>query len=227
MMMPAKRCMRGVLLFFSSSIDFQWATLIARLVYLIAMICGVVRPVSAQVLQFPSWNVTTLNTTVIIPNGGNVLLGGMTRSRTESSVIAPRLGSFHRSLSRSTDSSSVRMYLHAHDFESMERALGVQGNRSDVVQQHSPETASAVPKELSFARQITLLRASASSPQEAKQFAALAYLDRARISFDQHNSQLSRLWIRAAMRDGDQEVQQQAGELLARVEAHADREQEK
>ncbi|MCE9556827.1 MAG: type II and III secretion system protein [Planctomycetes bacterium] len=81
---------------------------------------------SAQVVQQPTFSYTTAATTVLVPDRGEVLLGGINRAQDSRSEFGvPGLGRPFRNVgisqSRGASTMSVKAYIH--DFEAMDEAL--------------------------------------------------------------------------------------------------------
>ncbi|HEY2882505.1 MAG TPA: hypothetical protein VGJ15_08730 [Pirellulales bacterium] len=82
---------------------------------------------AAQTVQLPTFHYFTTNTTVEVPDGGDVLLGGVgsaSSGRVERGVPGLAGRPFTNSATgRSTGNSSAWVHAEIHDFEAMDRAL--------------------------------------------------------------------------------------------------------
>jgi hypothetical protein len=102
------------------------------------------RPAAA--VQLPTFSFFSVDTTVSVPDGGSVSMGGINRAQDSSNQFGTPLLPFgNRSIGSSRSASSVRVTATIHDFEAMDTAL-LGEPVSSFAEHHRPgEAAGAVP----------------------------------------------------------------------------------
>ncbi len=91
---------------------------------LISMHCVWASSAVAQAVQLPTFEYTTVNTTVSVPDRGGAYLGGVNRAASGSSTSgAPLLPMRNRSYGSSTGATGMSVGVYVHDFEAMEAGL--------------------------------------------------------------------------------------------------------
>ena len=85
-----------------------------------------------QVIQLPTYDIFAVSTTVVVPDGGSIILGGVNRSAYGSTTRGvPGLSKVpganrlftNRAIGRETSSSTASVTVHIHDFQAMDEAL--------------------------------------------------------------------------------------------------------
>lgn len=74
-----------------------------------------------QAVQLPTFHQFSASTTVVVPDRGSVLLGGVNGAASGSNQFGGFPG--NRSFGGSASASSARMFVQIHDFDAMDRAL--------------------------------------------------------------------------------------------------------
>lgn len=180
--------------------------------------------VFAQAVQLPTFNYFTTNTSVLVPDGGSVYMGGVNRAtsgRVERGL--PGLGGrpFRNvATSRSTSGGGVWVSAQIHDFEAMDRALlGQSGTGVPYGMLREP----AVKSEPNFNDSIVAIRSQATSEESAKQQEAAAYLERGRQKAAEGNPGLAKVYFQMALRRATGELKQEALTAIQSIDQPAER----
>ena len=100
-----------------------------------------------QTIQLPAFGQTSAQTTVLVPNGGSVSLGGFAHLRQSRLRYAPpffgRL-SPNRMITSSRGASHVSVSVWVHDLQAMDRALLAEGNQAPRAEEKRRNVAPAV-----------------------------------------------------------------------------------
>ena len=105
---------------------------IATAVVFVALFAAPVMAQQNTTIQLPTFNFTTVTTTVSVPDRGGVSLGGISRSRSgTSSRGTPLIGKLpfvgrpfgNRSTGRELGTSNLSVHAYIHDFEAMDEAI--------------------------------------------------------------------------------------------------------
>ena len=99
---------------------------------IVAGLCGGSNVAAQQVIQLPTYDIFGVSTTVVVPDGGSILLGGVNRSAYGSTTRGvPGLSKVpganrlftNRAIGRETSSTTASVTVQIHDFQAMDEAL--------------------------------------------------------------------------------------------------------
>jgi hypothetical protein len=185
-------------------------------VLVVAAIVGDCQTSLAQrVVQLPTFDVFSVNTTVVVPDRGSVFLGGNSSSssgRDGSGV--PLLGGrpfTNVGIGRTSAAGGVSVSAQIHDLEAMDAALLAQTAGDS---QQSRQTASQPASAASVAQ----IRADAAAKEKAKQQEGADHLAHARQLMAEGNAAVAKIYFQMAARGATGEVQQQALAALRALE---------
>ena len=98
-----------------------------RGVAVLIVLCGIVRTATAQLystVQLPTFEQFSMSTTVVVPDRGGVVAGGVNRSWQASARRGlPLLPNAHRAVDRGSVASGVSVHATVHDLEEMDQLL--------------------------------------------------------------------------------------------------------
>lgn len=186
----------------------------------------------AQTVQLPTFHFFSVNTTVSVPDGGDVLLGGIGRSasgRSERGIPGMPIRPFDNvATGRTTGASNISVSAQIHDFDAMERAL----LGSDIVSTAPvrPPLATAPAAQLAVkigsapvagsapVGSVAALKAQVAVEDAAREKDAAASLARGRQLLAEGKTSLAKTYCQIAARNSTAEVRQQALATLQEIE---------
>jgi hypothetical protein len=194
-------------------------------------------------LQEPTFSSFSIGTTVVVPDQGSTLLGGISRSASGSSEFGvPMLpGPLFKSrgIGRDTSASSVRATVFIHDFNAMDQALlgaptpgaitfslRPAGEAPAALAGHTLQPRAAklagnwlpnpAPPDAAAPTSLAQEQARRAAQQETRSTEAEQFFDRARQAEAEGKPHVARIYYQMAARRASGELKQQA---LAKVEA--------
>ena len=189
-----------------------------------ALLVSYVSPSSAQVtVQLPTFHVTGVSTTVLVPDGGSVYLGGVTDSSIGASSYGSPFGGnlpglrrnlATRSFGRSTSTSNFWASATIIDHAELDRAvLAETERRQQLRRQLHIQPVAKVPQPRA-ARQFQVAQARPNA--EADRVGI--YLDRARRAEADDQPQIAKIFYRRIAKHGTHSQRQLAEQRLAAIE---------
>ena len=177
---------------------------------------------SAQTVQLPSFHYNTTNTTVLVPDQGDALLGGIGRS---SSSRVER-GPSNRAIGGTNSAGSTRVTAQIHDLDAMDRevlasggaanGLTAGGSRSGLNASQLAATKVANP-----ISSIAELRRQAATVTPAQLAQSTADLDRGRELLTQGKAAVAKIYLQNAARQGSDDIRKQALAELQKINSAA------
>ena len=193
------------------------------------------RPVWAQpgaAVQLPTYSFFTVNTTVLVPDGGSAYMGGVSRSQAgRSEYGSPLLPLRNVGIGSNTSASSVRVTATIHDFEAMDEALlgepassFAQNHRGlgPASQQRSPVALAGnwMPKtteeQAGPTDAIAEAKAGRVAAQQTRSDEAERFFQRAKAAESEGKTNVARIYYQMVARRGSGELKEQA---LARIDS--------
>jgi hypothetical protein len=196
----------------------RWAALGAAL-----SVFAWARGAAGQAVQLPTFHFFSLSTTVSVPDGGDALLGGVSRS---SSAWAqrgiPGLPSQpfdNVATSSATGTSNVSVSAKIHDFEAMDRALLGQDQKAAVAGR-AGQLVAARPAANEPVQSIAAIRAQQAAEDAAKEREASAALERGRQLLADGKTNVAKIYLLSAVKKSSatSDVHQQALAALRSIE---------
>lgn len=180
-------------------------------------------PLSAQVVQLPTWRVFSVNTAVSIPDQGGAYLGGVNRSATRTSRRGlPLLGPTSRITSHQVGGSNVFATATIIDHREWDQAVlaaagqsvdGVATTRNDRAQRASRLAKHIRKKPASGISTTPRPKSSGTSVAEAKRLIELGDQNLA-----EGKVSVARIFYRTALRRGDQSIRTAIQSRLAKLD---------
>ncbi|HZZ27258.1 MAG TPA: hypothetical protein VFE46_04560 [Pirellulales bacterium] len=181
---------------------------------------------AAQTVQLPSFHYFAVDTTVLVPDGGDAFLGGASSSsfgRSERGIPGFSGPPFvNTAIGTTTGASNVSVSAQIHDFGAMEDALiGPPSFQTDVSAWHlsaSQQAAIAVPNPA--LQSVAALKAEQAAENVAADEQAAAALARGRQWVAQHKLGVAKIYFQNAAKQASPagEVRQQALAALTAIE---------
>lgn len=165
---------------------------------------------SGQSVQLPTFHQFSASSTIVVPDRGSVLLGGVNRSASGSNQFGGLPGSW--SLGNAASASGVSVSVQIHDFEAMDRALLEEAARRHGRQmaKRDPQrfpTAVDLPSDASFSVAEIRRRRSADRPT-ADEVEPL--LELARQAEQRGNPGAARVYLQMATRKSSGAIREKA-----------------
>jgi hypothetical protein len=182
-----------------------------------------VPPAAAQTIQLPEFGFTTVSTTVLVPDGGTALLGGVNRARygrTQRGI--PLLGGrpFNNVATGSELSgNTIGVTAYIHDFEAMDKALLAQAaamrNRGRLaVDNRQPRRIGLNPAAPSLAE----IRRRQAAEQHLVNNRQQDLLDRARQAEAQQKPQVAKIYYRMVWREATGTLKSQLAAKMTQLD---------
>lgn len=191
----------------------------------LAILATYVPPAAAQTIQLPEFGFTTVSTTVLVPDGGSALLGGVNRARYgRTQRGTPLLGGrpFNNvTTSSELSGSTIGVTAYIHDFDAMDKALLAQAaamrNRGRLaIDGRQPRRIGLNPAAPSVAE----IRRRQAAGQSLVSDRQQELLDRARQAEAQQKPQVAKIYYRMVWRDATGPLKAQLGVKLAQLDSH-------
>ncbi len=181
---------------------------------------------NAQTVQLPTFHFFTLNTSVLVPDGGDAFLGGVDRAssgRNERGIPGlPGRPFTNSAIGSSTAASGVSVSAQIHDLDAMDRAI-----LGDNFAATSPAAIPAVgtPRQLAAVQtgaspigSVAALRAQVAADDAAAEKEAAESLARGRQLLTEGKASLAKTYLQIAARHSKADVRDQALALLRDLE---------
>ena len=176
----------------------------------------------ATTVQLPTFSFFTVNTTVLVPDGGSAYMGGIGRAASGSTSRGiPGLGGrpfANTATAGSTSAGGISVSAQIHDMEAMDQALLNQGvaSRPDAAQLFAARKAAGVarnaaPQSLADIRQEQAAAAQATSDE------AREYYDKGNVAYENGKFGVAKIYWQMSVRRADGELLQLAQAKLKAV----------
>jgi hypothetical protein len=181
----------------------------------------------AQTVQLPTFHFFTLNTSVLVPDGGDAFLGGVDRAssgRIERGIPGlPGGRPFTNSaIGGSTAASGVSVSAQIHDLDAMDRAiLGdnfVATSSARIPAVRTPRQLAAVQTGANPIGSVAALRTQVAAEDAAAEMEAAESLARGRQLLTEGKTSLAKTYLKVAARHSKAEARDQALALLRELE---------
>ena len=195
-------------------------------VFLLAAVSFSAGRANAQSVQLPTFHFFTLNTSVLVPDGGDAFLGGVNRAssgRNERGIPGlPGRPFTNTGIGGSTVASGVSVSAQIHDLDAMDRAI-----LGDNFAANSPPAKSTVANSRQMAAvqtgaspigSVAALRAQVAAEDAAAEREAAESLARGRQLLAEGKTSLAKTYLQTAARHSKSEAREQALALLRDLE---------
>jgi len=195
-----------------------WLLLLATVVFAVA------RSAAGQAVQLPTFHFFTLSTTVSVPDGGDMLLGGVSRSssgRIQRGIPGLPSQPFDNvATGRATGTSNVSASAKIHDFEAMEKSLEGAGGRAQGAVGQGRGAIVSRPKSDGPVQSIAAIRAQQAAEDAARQQEAAATLARGRELLAEGKTNVAKIYFQSAVKKSTDksDVHEQALAALRSIE---------
>jgi hypothetical protein len=184
----------------------------------------IARGAAGQAVQLPTFHFFTLSTTVSVPDGGDAMLGGVSRSssgRIQRGIPGLPSQPFDNvATGQATGTSNVSASATIHDFEAMEKALEGAGGLAHGAVGQGRGAIVSLPKSDGPVQSIAAIRAQQAAENAARQQEAAAALARGRQLLAEGKTNVARFYFQSAVKKSTDksDVREQAVAALRSVE---------
>jgi hypothetical protein len=191
------------------------------------------RAAAGQAVQLPTFHFFSLSTTVSVPDGGDALLGGVSRSasgRVQRGIPGLPSQPFDNVVTgRATGTSNVSASATIHDFEAMDKALQESGVENQASVLTAPGSAGkrpivSLPKLDGPVQSIAAIRAEQAAEDAARQQEAATALARGRQLLAEGKTNVARIYFQSAVKKSTDksDIREQAIAALRSIEQPSD-----
>jgi len=176
----------------------------AKLLFSLLTVGTLARSAAAQAVQLPTFHFFTLSTTVSVPDGGDAMLGGMSRSssgRVQRGIPGLPSQPFDNvATGRASGTGNVSASATIHDFEAMEKALQGAGGGAQGAVGKGRGAIVSLPKSDGPVQSIAAIRAHQAVEDAARQAEAAAALARGRQLLAEGKTNVAKFYFQSAVR---------------------------